>query len=70
LGVGARRIVPGSVGTKATSLGTDRSDHAAWRIPSPYAPPTHIKPLELKPFAFRHHLHGLPQKAEVERNES
>jgi hypothetical protein len=46
LGVCARRIALGSVGTKATSLGTGRSDRAAWRIPSPHAPPTHIKPLE------------------------
>lgn len=45
MGVCARRIAPGSIGTKAASLGTDRPGHAAWRIPSPNALPTRIKPL-------------------------
>ena len=45
LGVCARRSAPGSSGTKATSLGTG-VDRAAWRIPSPHAPPIHIKALE------------------------
>src|SRR5262245_8087802 len=33
-----RRIAPVSHGTKATSLGTVRADHAAWCMPSPQAP--------------------------------
>src|SRR5215831_6655701 len=33
-----RRIAPASHGTKATSLGTARVDHAAWCMPSPHAP--------------------------------
>src|SRR5207342_1517552 len=32
-----RRIAPDSCGTKATSLGTARVEHAAWCMPSPHA---------------------------------
>src|SRR4051794_15970666 len=32
-----RRIAPASHGTKATSLGTARVEHAAWCRPSPHA---------------------------------
>ena len=47
MGVCARRIAPRSDGTKAASLGTARSDRDAWRIPSPNALPTHIRPLAM-----------------------
>src|SRR5438128_6935443 len=45
MGACTRRISAGSIGTKATSLATDRSVPAAWCMPSPQAGPTHIKPL-------------------------
>ena len=33
-----RRIASASRGTKASSLGTARVEHAAWCMPSPHAP--------------------------------
>src|SRR5256886_13879079 len=45
MGACTRRISADSIGTKATSLGTDRSVPAAWCMPSPRARLTHIKPL-------------------------
>ena len=40
-----RRIAAVSLGIQATSLHTERADHAAWCRPSPHAPRSHIKPL-------------------------
>src|SRR2546430_12569713 len=45
MGACTRRISADSIGTKATSLGTDRSVPAAWCMPSPQACLTHLKPL-------------------------
>ncbi len=45
MGACARRVAVVSVGMQASSLHVARADAAAWRMPSPHAPPTHIKPL-------------------------
>src|SRR5437870_12273523 len=48
MGACTRRISADSIGTKATSLATDRSVPAAWCMPSPQACLTHLKPLDLR----------------------
>jgi 2-iminobutanoate/2-iminopropanoate deaminase len=45
MGVCARRIAAASAGIQASSLHAARGGAAAWRIPSPHAPPTRIRPL-------------------------
>src|SRR5687767_4142161 len=44
-----RRIAAVSLGIQATSLHTERADHAAWCRPSPHAPLSQIKPLATAP---------------------
>ena len=48
MGACAPRIAVVSVGIQASSLHAARADAAAWRMPSPHAPPTRIKPLGWK----------------------
>jgi len=45
MGVRARRSAAVSAGIQASSLHAVRADAATWRIPSPHASPTRIKPL-------------------------
>ncbi len=54
MGACARRIAAVSVGMQASSLHAARADAAAWRMPSPHASPTHIKPLGVSPRAASH----------------
>jgi hypothetical protein len=47
MGACALRIAAVSALTDTSSIGEHRSSPAAWRMPSPHAPLTHIKPLAL-----------------------
>ena len=53
MGACARRSGVASAGIQASSLHAARVDAAAWRMPSPHAPRTHIKPLAMPRWGVR-----------------